>query len=217
MSALAVLALCLLAYTAGAWGLADLFAMQPRGAMRLWDSGKAVPGPGEIEAARRTLESALRLEPGDPGIKEELGRVHTRAAIAADSPPHVSPHSEIALSYFRAAVRERPVSSYAWAAIATTKWTMRRADAEFERALQEAARLGPWEPEVQLAVADAGLGSWDSLSEPARRASQRPWEQEQKASHRPWEQEQQASQQQRLQLVSDDRPKRCSQARRSRR
>lgn len=170
LSALAALILCLLAYTAGSWGLADLFARQPRGAMKLWDAGKAMPGPGEIEAARGALEAALRLKPGDPGIKEELGRVHTRAAAQPIGPRHVSPHAEAALSYFRAAVRERPVSSYAWAAMVTTQWRMRRVDAEFERALQEAARLGPWEPEVQLAVADAGLQSWQGLSEAAQRA-----------------------------------------------
>ena len=169
LSVVAALILCGLAYTAASWGLADVFATQPRRAMWLWDSGKAVPGPADVQAVRGALESALRLKPGDPGIKEDLGRAHLWAAAQVLPPAQVAQQRETALAYFRAAVRERPVSSYAWAAVAAAKWKMRDRDTEFEHALREAARLGPWEPAVQLALVDVGLQSWEGLSEEAQR------------------------------------------------
>jgi hypothetical protein len=44
------------------------------------------------------------------------------------------------------------------------------ADAEFEAALRNAATLGPWEPEVQLAIVEAGFTQWAQLTPPARAA-----------------------------------------------
>ena len=63
----------------------------------------------------------------------------------------------------------RPGSSYAWASIALLKLRLGRIDDEFYRALDRAARLGPWEPQVQIALADAGLGAWPELAPPARK------------------------------------------------
>jgi hypothetical protein len=44
------------------------------------------------------------------------------------------------------------------------------ADAEFEAALRNAALLGPWEPDVQLTVAEAGFTQWARLTPGARAA-----------------------------------------------
>lgn len=74
------------------------------------------------------------------------------------------------LEYHREAVRLRPGAPYSWANIALMKARLPEPDAEFEAALRNAALLGPWEPEVQIAVAEAGLSLWDRLSPPARGA-----------------------------------------------
>jgi hypothetical protein len=74
------------------------------------------------------------------------------------------------LEYHREAVRLRPGAPYSWASIALLKGRLPEPDAEFEAALRNAARLGPWEPEVQIAVAESGLSLWDRLSPPARSA-----------------------------------------------
>jgi len=75
-----------------------------------------------------------------------------------------------ALEYHRQAVRLRPSASYSWASIALLKAILPEPDAEFQAALRNAALLGPWEPEVQIAVAEAGLSRWDQLSPPTRTA-----------------------------------------------
>lgn len=39
---------------------------------------------------------------------------------------------------------------------------------EFEGALRNAARLGPWEPVVQIALAEAGFRHWNALAPETR-------------------------------------------------
>lgn len=168
----AMFCLCVLAYTAGRWGLADLNAVEPRSAIRQWAAGKAMPVPGDVEAVRIALERVLRLEPDDPGVKEELGFVHGWAAAQAFAGGDGAQHAAAALRYLHTAVRERPVSSYAWAALAAAKWRMRITDAQFEHALREASRLGPWEPQVQLALVDTGLQAWPVLPATTRQVVQ---------------------------------------------
>ena len=51
----------------------------------------------------------------------------------------------------------RPGSPYVWASIALLKLRLGEMDAEFYGALERAARLGPWEPAVQIAIADSAL------------------------------------------------------------
>ena len=41
-------------------------------------------------------------------------------------------------------------------------------DREFEAALRNAALLGPWEPGVQIALADAGFRHWGTLAPETR-------------------------------------------------
>jgi hypothetical protein len=72
------------------------------------------------------------------------------------------------LEYHREAVRLRPGAPYSWANLALLKSRLPEPDAELETALRNAALLGPWEPEVQIAVAESGLVLWDRLSPLAR-------------------------------------------------
>jgi hypothetical protein len=62
----------------------------------------------------------------------------------------------------------RPGSPYAWASIALLKLRLGQMDAEFYGALERAAQFGPWEPAVQVAIADAGLAAWRRLAPPAK-------------------------------------------------
>lgn len=75
-----------------------------------------------------------------------------------------------ALEYQREAVRRRPGSPYTWANIALLKARLPETDREFETALRNAALLGPWEPEVQIAIADAGFRNWSLLAPETRAA-----------------------------------------------
>jgi hypothetical protein len=62
-----------------------------------------------------------------------------------------------ALAQFRLATSLRPMWPYSWAAIASTKLKLQESDGEFARAVERAVTLGPWEPEVQLAIARVRL------------------------------------------------------------
>jgi len=78
------------------------------------------------------------------------------------------------LEYHRAAVRLRPGASHSWAKIALLAGRLPEADAEFGAALRNAARLGPWEPDVQLVVAEAGFTQWARLTHSATASGNRP-------------------------------------------
>ncbi len=67
-------------------------------------------------------------------------------------------------------MRLRPGSPYTWSNIALLKARLPEPDREFESALRNAALLGPWEPAVQVALAQAGFRHWEALA-PETRAS----------------------------------------------
>jgi hypothetical protein len=48
------------------------------------------------------------------------------------------------------------------------KFRLGERDAEFRSAIDNAARLGPWEPGVQRALADIGFAGWRELPAPVR-------------------------------------------------
>src|SRR5204862_10585 len=117
--------------------------------------------------AQSRLEKALRLNPGDPGVAEDLGRLHE---IRARGAPSAVSKAELqrALGYFKISAAARPTSPYTWANIAFAQSRLGVIDADFYRAIDNAALLGPWEPEVQLTLADIGFRYWDRMPKSAR-------------------------------------------------
>ena len=112
------------------------------------------------------LRSAIALTTGDSTLHEELALVQARTAAAADELRSSLDHAVKALQL-------RPVSPYGWAVLAEVKYRADVADATFERALQRAAALGPYEPEVQRSVAYYGLAIWDQAAPETRAAVER--------------------------------------------
>ena len=104
--------------------------------------------PHFVEQVARLRElQALRLEPRDPAMREGLRQ---------------------SLAQYREAAAMRPGSPYVWANIAMLKARLNDMDFEFYGALERAGRLGPWEPQVQIAMVDVGLASWSWLAKPGR-------------------------------------------------
>lgn len=160
--------LSVLASVALRHGWADLLAFQGRALVNGWDKRPDAPGAPEWALAQARLERAAELDPGDPGIAEDLGRLHelrARAVAGAD----IRAELGLALGYFRRSLDRRPTSPYTWANLAFVKSRLGTLDAEFYRAIDTAASLGPWEPEVQLALAEVGVRYWDRLPEATRR------------------------------------------------
>jgi len=149
-------------------GLADLAYFPARHTMHAWSHGIA-PSPTQWVAARGALRDARRLEPDNPLFVEETGRMFEKRVAAADpAQPVVRSYLARALDEFRLAARMRPASPFVWTNIALVKFRLGAFDAEFGAAVDNAARLGPWEPGVQRTLADLGFAGWTDLPGPAR-------------------------------------------------
>lgn len=148
-------------------GLADANYTSARLAM---EAGKGKPSAEALAVARTSIDEALRYEPDNPHFVEQSALLHERQALALGrGDPQQSALLRESLAEYRAAAHMRPGSPYVWAGIAVLKIRLRELDEEFHGAVDRAVRFGPWEPQVQLAIAEAGLAAWRRLT-PARQA-----------------------------------------------
>lgn len=149
-----------LIYVAASWGLADLFAKQARYEMLQWDK-QGVITTDNWKSTHATLKWARYLEVYHPDFLEDMAEMNYllyRYGIATAAEKFMA--LQQALDYDMQAIRQRPVSAYTWANIAIVKNNLRQYDAQFIAALENASVLGSWEPFVQHAIADIGLGAW---------------------------------------------------------
>ena len=161
--------LCAGIYSATMRGLADVEYTQARLLVPLPAPGGPAPKAEHVPGAQAHLREALRLEPGNPHFVEQFARTHELTALSLDrSDPEAYQALRESLAGFRAAALLRPGSPYVWADIALLKYRLDDMDFEFYGALERAARLGPWEPGVQVAMADIGLAAWNYLARPAQ-------------------------------------------------
>jgi len=138
-------------------GLADLYGYEARVEYNAWEAKRRPPTEEEWSSARDHLGDAQALDPGHPAYREDIARLYELRNSLRE-----------ALAYQRQAARLRPSSAYTWASIARIKANLPEPDQEFEAALRNAALLGPWEPAVQLAIADAGFHHWGTLAPETR-------------------------------------------------
>ena len=161
-------ALCALALPLGR---ADLHGFDARSLMRSWDASRRPALAAEWTRARESLRAAHALDPRQPAYLEDLARLYEeRARGLPASDPLAREYLREALGLQRQALGRRPGSPYTWSNVALLKARLAEADGEFEQALRNAALLGPWEPDVQIALADASFSQWRSLPPEAREA-----------------------------------------------
>ncbi len=152
-------------------GLADLRALEARLLFMSWETARRHPSHEEWTLAQRRLREARELDPGRPNYLEDMARLYELRALplkAGDT--RALEDLRRALDHQRQAARLRPGLPYTWASIAVLKARLPEPDREFEAALRNAALLGPWEPQVQLAIAEAGFRHWDALAPETRAA-----------------------------------------------
>jgi len=163
ISALAVLGLlCALALPRG---LADLRAFEARMLFQSWEAARRQPTADEWTLAHGLLQEARALDPGHPSFLEDIARLDELRALpfkAGDAAAHEALRQALELQ--KQAVRLRPGSPYTWTNVAVLKSRLGDIDREFEGALRNAALLGPWEPAVQITLADLGFRYWNSLA-----------------------------------------------------
>jgi|GEM_PF-6747040 len=68
-----------------------------------------------------------------------------------------------ALELYQTAASLRPVSAMYWIKIALMKVRLGEFDLQLEQSMHKAARLGPWEPLVQIQLSEIGLSIWPTL------------------------------------------------------
>ena len=147
---------------AAGMGAADLYSLRPSGAMDERPAqGRGFCSEGDALAA---LNIALRLDPENPNYREDRSRLDYLEAQRSEGARKAELLDD-ALFQIRKAIRLRPVSPYAWSTLMQVKMGLGEIDQEFLDALDNALMLGPWEPEIQRAVADAGLNVWAVLND----------------------------------------------------
>lgn len=166
----ALAGLCVLALPRG---LADLRGFEARVIFKSWEAKRRQPSVEEWTYARGLLHEARELDPHQPNYLEDVARLYELRALPLKAGDALAQgYLRQALDYQREAARRRPGSPYTWTNIAVLKARLPELDAEFETALRNAALLGPWEPEVQLALVATGFRHWNSLA-PETRAAMR--------------------------------------------
>lgn len=152
-------------------GLADLRAFEARSLFKSWEQKRRQPSADEWSLARSRLREAHELDRGQPNYLEDIARLYEIRALPlkADN-AFAQGFLRQALDYQRRAARLRPGSPYTWSNIALLKARLPEPDREFESALRNAALMGPWEPEVQIALVDAGFRHWGVLAPETRTA-----------------------------------------------
>jgi hypothetical protein len=161
-------------HAAAVRGLADVHYTHARLALSAATQAKRLPDGGALASARASLREALHFEPSNPLFVEQRARIDEMRALALQGIvlPRGDPPARAmlgdSLGGWREAARMRPGSPYAWASIALVKLRLGQMDDEFYGALERAAQFGPWEPPVQIAIADAGLAAWRRLAPAAK-------------------------------------------------
>lgn len=143
---------------------ADRLAQPARDQLAAWSRARvAAPDPATWRSAYEALRRARSIAPHDPDLALDLGLVlRVRAQSSTRVPALAETLLVEALEAFRDAVRQRPVSPFAWANIAYAQHlrletgaldhaaqARSAAEAERTRALARALRYGPNEPAVR--------------------------------------------------------------------
>ena len=159
---LAIIVLAACCFLSGKRGIADLYSLRPLGPLderpvkRMADS--------DLANAFSSASLAHRLDPGNPLYLENMARIRYWQAGISPYPGKMKTLLGEALSYSKEAAGFDPVSPYPWSTMMLVKLKLGEIDADFGRFMNNAAMLGPWEPEIQRSVAKAGLLSWSRLS-----------------------------------------------------
>lgn len=169
LGALALLSACALC---ARWGIADVIAQDAiarQSALQTFAQKAREPADAvKANAIRDALLAAQQLEPGNPTLAEQLGELHALVVRGEGAAGAAGAQYAKALAQYSKAVVLRPTSPYSWANLAWIKYQLGQADPLFYRALENAVRLGPWEPEVQFTVTDLGFAMWDEMPQPLR-------------------------------------------------
>jgi cytochrome c-type biogenesis protein CcmH/NrfG len=130
--------------------------------LRTWSSSRVQqPANDALVRVRDDLVQAQGATPNDPALHELLGlidaRLGERQEFLSDAAVHLTKAIEL-----------RPTSPQSWASLAAVKYRMGDTGSDFEAAMDHAAELGKFEPDVQGILANYGLAVWNEMGSRAR-------------------------------------------------
>lgn len=145
-------------------GAADLLSGYVRHEMAAWSSAAARPDAAGLAAVSRAIDAARWIAPDNPDLHEDMARLDlVRSGMPGTPGAERTGLLRQGVEAIRRAIALRPASSYSWAILLRLKHELGEYDAEFRRSLERTVTLGPWEPELQLVVADIGWSAWAGL------------------------------------------------------
>jgi len=150
-------------------GAADFLSEYIRNEMAAWSASAASPEASDLAAVSRALDLAQWISPGNPNHYEDRARLDmVRSGMPGTTVTERAERLRHGLEPIRQAIALRPASPYSWAILLRLKNDLGEYDAEFRRSLERTVALGPWEPELQLVVADIGWSAWAGLPDTER-------------------------------------------------
>ena len=157
-----------LALALGVAALLQGFGALAGGGARVWmDEWEARGAAGDArqwQSAVDRLSLARRLRPLDAESSADLGRLmEWRSWQERPGSDAFRASRASAGAFYREAISRRPGWGYAWAHYAENLFVQGSTGPEFQRALDKAIALAPWEPGVQRKVAWMGMAAWGSL------------------------------------------------------
>lgn len=144
--------------------MGDLYGYKVRYATTQWQARAELPSLAEVVPAIEDANAALGWESDNPEYKELKARaLYYRALIEGAGAVGVEDIKE-AISLHRSAIELRPRWPYSWANLVLMKAHLGEVDDEYQYALEQAVRFGPWEQSVHLSLTHAAVLSWSLLS-----------------------------------------------------
>jgi len=145
-----------LGHYALATGIAGAEIHEASSEMEGWRPSGAQPKGDTVERVKASLLSARLAVPSSPAANELIGIIEVRTSVNSGQLAR-------ARDYYSQALAVRPTSPYTWANLVEVMYRTGDTGRSFEAALLNAARLGPFEPEVQRTVAFFGLAVWNEV------------------------------------------------------
>ena len=159
-----VLVLCTL--TAFESAAAFITARPAREQLDNWRETRRPLEHAQWENIQSRIDHALQFTPANPELLHDLGLAHEAEFIffpVAD--PTAREGRKSAAEYYQQAILLRPSWPYDRIDLALVQFRLNETDMGIYKLMTQASELGPWEPRVQLVVAETGLRKWDSLPE----------------------------------------------------
>ncbi|MDH5190828.1 MAG: hypothetical protein OEW89_06230 [Gammaproteobacteria bacterium] len=150
-------------------GISTFYSYKTKSYINKWIDQDASPLSSEIEEALGTINTAISIYNKNPEyfrLKALVIEQDTKGKAVWDS--GTKSQLQQALQLYKKAIALRPSWPYSWAGMARMKLKMLEIDNEFESALINMAKLGPWESRINLTIIELGFITWGQLSIPAQ-------------------------------------------------